>query len=171
MSCNASKGWPRGGIYDLYRNGTLPEGYAFIQSLYNATKIRTPQSRQSSSEYLRARARLYLDQLIVTGRQRKTFCARRLIALSRPTQLNASNVRRLRTLPKKISTARRRTAKRTALALIGPQAGEGLLGLWHDAPSFGPRRGLLRRASAHTHYLGEAGLNETGCRSQSLRQN
>ena len=41
-----------GGIYDLYRNGTLPEGYAFIQSLYNATKIRTPQSRQSSSEYL-----------------------------------------------------------------------------------------------------------------------
>lgn len=35
LSCNPSKGWPRRVFYDPWKGGTLPEQYAFIQSLYN----------------------------------------------------------------------------------------------------------------------------------------
>jgi hypothetical protein len=34
LSCNPSRGWPRRIFYDPYRNGTLPEQYAFIPALY-----------------------------------------------------------------------------------------------------------------------------------------
>lgn len=34
MSCNPTKSWPYRVFYKPWRDGTLPEGYAFIQSLY-----------------------------------------------------------------------------------------------------------------------------------------